>query len=280
MEDAAAQRLSKGPANWIRDERHAGGVKRLRAQLHRSGYGPHSHDTYTISLVEAGVQEFSYRGSVHRCHAGRVSILHPGERHDGRPGSGEALRYKCLYLDPAAVQDSLSSNGGPKAMLPFIRSPVLRDAALGHKVDAAFGNEFEDLCVDSLVEALANHLAALAFGHGAKPVRKHLDVGALDRAAEFLRHNADRVVHSSELERITGLSRFEMAGQFRCRFGTSPYRYLLMRRLELVRAALSSGANLADVAQRTGFADQSHMGRAFRAAHGMTPGEFSRLHRS
>jgi len=38
-------------------------------------------------------------------------------------------------------------------------------------------------------------------------------------------------VHSSELEPITGLTRYELARQFRTVLGTSPHRYLLMRRL-------------------------------------------------
>lgn len=273
------QSPAREPASgWIRDEQHAAGVGRMRAQLQKTGYRTHSHDTYTISLVDGGVQEFAYRRSVHRCAAGQVSVLHPDEMHDGRPGSSEPLSYKCLYVSPAAIQDAVAATGARKAMLPYVECPVVDHPGMAHDLRAAFDNDLEPLYADSLIGSLANHLAALAFGSQVETIGRRLDVAALDRAAEFLRGSADRVVHSRELEAITGLTRFELAAQFKCRFGTSPYRYLLMRRLDLVRAALLSGVNLAEVALQTGFADQSHMGRVFRTALGMTPREFARLH--
>jgi AraC-like DNA-binding protein len=263
---------------WIGDERHASGVRRMRARLRQSGYRAHSHDTYTVSLVESGVQEFQYRHSVHRCQRGQVSVLHPDETHDGHPGSDEALDYKCLYVSPASVQDAIAASGQRKPALPFIKNPVLDHTGLAKDLACAFDGELEPLMADCLIASVASHLAAIAFGPRVETIRRRMDVAALDRAAEFLRASADRVVHSSELEAVTGLTRFELAAQFKYRFGTSPYRYLLMRRLDLVRAALLAGGDLAQVAVDTGFADQSHMGRVFRTALGMTPREFARLH--
>jgi AraC-like DNA-binding protein len=85
------------------------------------------------------------------------------------------------------------------------------------------------------------------------------------------------VVHSTELEAITGLTRYDLARQFRLMFGTSPYRYLLMRRLELARQQIHAGRPLADVAGETGFADQAHFTRAFKAAFGLTPARYRTL---
>lgn len=263
---------------WIRDEQYAAGIGRMQAQLHKTGYSPHSHDSYTISLVEGGVQEFGYRGSLHRCAPGQISILHPDEKHDGRPGSGDPLSYKCLYLSPAAVQDAMAAAGVRKASLPFVESAVVDHPGLLKDVVSSFRNEIEPLFADSLIASVAKHLAGLASGIQDETVHRRLNVAVLNRAAEFLRSNADRVVHSRELEAITGLTRFELASQFRFRFGTSPYRYLLMRRLDDARLALRTGKKLAEVALQAGFADQSHMGRVFRASLGITPREFAKLH--
>ena len=53
--------------------------------------------------------------------------------------------------------------------------------------------------------------------------------------------------------------------------------YLVMRRLGRVKAALRAGDSLASAAAEAGFADQSHMGRHFRRAYGVTPAAWLRL---
>ena len=49
---------------------------------------------------------------------------------------------------------------------------------------------------------------------------------------------------SQTLERITGLNRYALARQFRACFGTSPYRYLTMRRLDRARATAQAPPSL------------------------------------
>src|SRR2546425_9765911 len=45
-------------------------------------------------------------------------------------------------------------------------------------------------------------------------------VPAVERARQFLDAERTRVVHSTELESITGLTRYDLARQFRIMFGT------------------------------------------------------------
>ena len=58
------------------------------------------------------------------------------------------------------------------------------------------------------------------------------------------------LVHSAELESITGLTRFDLSRQFRAVLGTSPHRYLLMRRLEFARDQIHRERPLVEVASR------------------------------
>jgi len=57
-------------------------------------------------------------------------------------------------------------------------------------------------------------------------------------------------------------------------FGTSPYRYVTMRRLEHCRRRMLAGHHLADISIDAGFADQSHMTRQFVSNFGVSPGRW------
>src|SRR5204863_8727380 len=103
--------------------------------------------------------------------------------------------------------------------------------------------------------ALAEGLLA-GEGGPAPSIGRRVDAGAVARAREFLDAERTRVVHSRELESITGLTRYDLARQFRLAFGTSPHRYLLMRRLDLARARVGcpfTEDRLAEIAADVGF---------------------------
>jgi AraC-like DNA-binding protein len=58
-------------------------------------------------------------------------------------------------------------------------------------------------------------------------------------------------------------------------YGTSPYRYSLVRRLGHARRDLHRGTPLAVAAANAGFADLAHFTRMFRATFGMPPGRYA-----
>ena len=76
---------------------------------------------------------------------------------------------------------------------------------------------------------------------------------------------------------MTGLTRYDLARQFRVMCGTSPYRYLLMRRLDFARQQLAQDRSLAEIALEAGFADQAHFSRMLKATFGITPARYRAL---
>jgi AraC-like DNA-binding protein len=266
-----------GGADWLLSEPPAHGVARLRARLQRAAYATHRHDTYTVALTESGVQEFDYRGGVHRSLPGQVVVLHPDEPHNGRAGTAAGFGYRTLYVEPAALMDAVRALDARACTLPFLHTPVLDDRVLARVLAGAFSGPIEPLRAQSLVWSVARALCrATRRGGDASPA---IEAAALQRAREFLGAHCTRVVRAGELEAISGLSRFELCTQFKRRFGTTPYRYLLMRRLDAVRVRLQRGERLSALALDCGFADQAHMTRVFKAAVGLTPRQFAALHR-
>jgi len=154
---------------------------------------------------------------------------------------------------------------------------VVISPKLAGAITAAFQSTREPLAIDGLVLLLAEGLVDADPSCGRASVARSLDRAALERARQFLDAERTRVVHSSELEAVTGLSRYELARQFRALCGTSPYRYLLMRRLHHARKQLAGPHALAEIALDAGFADQAHFTRMFKAAFGLTPASYRAL---
>jgi len=265
---------------WIASARPVPGVELFRAWFAGRAYDKHRHDTYAVGVTECGVQVFDYRGAARKSLAGQVVALYPDEVHDGRAGTADGFGYRIIYLEPARLAAALHDVGDHASPLPFLRDAVVTNSRLARAVRDAFRGPLEPLGVDALVVALAEGLRGAERGDGDPALPRTIDVRAVERARAFLDAERARVVRSSELEAITGLSRYALARQFRSALGTSPYRYLVMRRLDDARERIVGGSPLAAVACETGFADQAHFTRAFKAAFGLTPARYRALYTS
>lgn len=79
-----------------------------------------------------------------------------------------------------------------------------------------------------------------------------------------------------ELAQLAGLSRYQCIRFFRNTTGLTPHAWQLNQRINLARAALQQGKQLAVLAQDLDFADQSHFQRVFKQYTGVTPGQYLR----
>jgi AraC-like DNA-binding protein len=181
-----------------------------------------------------------------------------------------------LYLAPRLTREAL----GGAASLPFVKSAVSSHprllAALRPGLDD-LDRELEALEIDQVVLGISEALLSL------DPSARRASPGAscalmVERARQFLDAHFAEVVASETLEALTGIGRYTLARHFRALLGTSPYRYLVLRRLDHARLAMRGGASLADAALASGFADQSHMTRQFKQAFGISPGRWRALH--
>jgi len=142
---------------------------------------------------------------------GQVVVLHPDEIHDGHAGTEEAFGYQMLYVDPALIFEAVRVLSGRACSLPFVHAPVAINQKLSSAITSAFQDTREPLAIDCLVVRLAEGLIeADPYCKHASPPR-HLDLAAVKRARQFLDSEKTRVVRSSELDGVTGLTRYDLA---------------------------------------------------------------------
>ncbi|CAI8980397.1 AraC family transcriptional regulator [Pseudomonas sp. IT-P260] len=253
-------------SDWVVRSTQPGRIERIEARFGGHGYHPHRHDTYSIGRTLSGVQSFHYKGSLRHGLPGNTLLLHPDELHDGMAGTEAGFRYRMAYIDPALIQQVLK--GEP---LPFIVGGLSSDPRL-YRASEAFVQTM-DYSLDPLEEqdALFDLAMALRAVAGKPRGRKLLDYPAAERAREFIMAHLHQSITLEMLERASGRERWSLSRDFRVLFGTSPYRFVTLRRLDILRTLLLDRFSLVDAALAAGFHDQSHMTRHFTRTYGVSP---------
>jgi AraC-like DNA-binding protein len=260
--------------DWLQIAPARNGLERLQAWFHGHAYDWHRHDTYAIGVTLQGVQTFECCGKTYHSLPGQVIVLHPDEQHNGRSGSVKGFGYRMLYVEPSRLRDALD-----RPDLPFVPEIVFRDAAFARTILAAFESfpqPLAELESGALLTQIADHLDRRS-DTGPRTGKLTAPKESMARVREFLDSDFKRPISSKELECLTGMSRYAIARYFRVCYGTSPYRYLLMRRLAEARRRITRGASIVRTAIELGFADQSHFTRCFHRMFGLPPGRLQHL---
>lgn len=82
-----------------------------------------------------------------------------------------------------------------------------------------------------------------------------------------------------QLARDAGMSRSSFAALFRSVIGVPPLTYIATWRIYRAKLILSAGHSIAVAAQQTGYGSDIALSRAFKAAIGVSPGQWRREHR-
>jgi AraC-like DNA-binding protein len=234
----------------------------------------HAHAEFQLTLYAGGPRRFKVAGHDFAGAPRTSIIIQAGEPHSSVPVADPVLALRTFYLEESTVAEVAASLWGGKGTVAF-RNPLIDDAETVMRLEAAHraldhsnleGEEKVCLALQRLVRRNATPTGPARRITGADArvatVRAILD----DRTAEN--------VGLDELAAAAGVSRFHLIRVFQRRYGLTPFAYQRNRRIEKARAVLRAGKSIADAAAAAGFADQSHLGRSFRAVMGSTPGEY------
>ncbi|HKF61727.1 MAG TPA: AraC family transcriptional regulator [Dongiaceae bacterium] len=211
------------------------------------------------------------RSVSHDVPAGSLAICPAGI--DCAADAGESVAAIMVAIDPgrlalAAAEDSAPE---PRLMERFCgrdmtlleRARILvRESAEGYPNGPLFWNQIADDFTDGL---LARHSSAIDCGP-----RGQLGKEVLRRIRDHVLAHIGEPIEVAALARIAGRSPFHFSRVFARSVGMTPHRYIVHLRLQAAIVLVRSGRpGLAEIAMRTGFADQSHLSRWVRRVHGV-----------
>ena len=260
------------------------GVDLLRARFVTHRYNRHAHETFTLGLIEAGVEEFEYGGSLLRAGRGAVALLNPEVVHTGQAGGPDGWVYRVLYPAVDVVTGVAAEIGWPCAIPSFPETVVYDQRSARLLLARPRGRRARRPA--RLVQPAPGRAGRAAAGPreargpaaGPGPARRA--PGAVRAAAGLLAERLTDPPSLDDLARITGMSPFALLRAFRAETGLPPHAYLNQIRVRLARRLLDDGLAPAVVAAEAGFADQAHLTRHFKRVVGVPPGAYQRERRN
>ena len=257
------------------------GTSFFKARFTHHSYSRHTHDEYAIGTLEQGRQTFHCRGGQHVTTPGSLILVNPDDLHDGQAAgaAGAAYRYRMVYIEPTLIAEALREADLPGA-LPLFRAPVVRDPELATALSHFNHRTEQPEGLDALeLETRLLHLVrALLQRHAASPPvrnpRAGRDTAIVRHACRYLDEHYAADPSLTALAVQCGISRFALLRLFTKEVGLPPHAYMTRARLREARRLLLQGEPAAQVAAAVGYVDQSHLTKRFKAAFGITPGQF------
>jgi AraC-like DNA-binding protein len=258
--DTRVMRAWKPPIPGLREVFHAAFTTHV--------YPPHTHDVWTVFIVDDGAIRYDLDGAGHGADRTRVTVLPPHVVHDGRAASSVGFRKRVLYLETSLLPEPLIGAAVDRPVVPDVR--LRHDVAALHDSLRCADDQLEAetrlaLVAERIRDALGEtrpEALALSGPDLAEQLRAHLDA-----------HAFEPVTIGSAAAEI-GAAPTQVARAFSSVFGIAPHAYLIGRRLDAARDRILAGQSLADVAAEVGFYDQAHLTRRFTQFLGTTPGRF------
>lgn len=231
---------------------------------------PHSHDDAHFVWVTGGTYLTSARGDQARDQP--VFVYNPAgtfhrDRFEGGTGS-----FFTISISARRERELAEFSALPSGAI-HVGSRMARDIARA-MLSASWSDPTGALDLEALTVELMDSLAP----ENGRATRN--PPPWLSRARELL-HDccADNLVLTAVASQV-GVHPVHLTRAFRTFFRTTPGEFLRACRLERAAQLLTaSGMPLSNVALASGFADQSHFSKRFRAAFGLPPGEYRELTR-
>lgn len=246
------------------------------------------HDTWAISAVVHGAKDNVVGSAPNVARAGQIVVLRPHQVHGGRVVGNEPCEYVMAYVPERLLSELAQQAGMANASLP---EHALDDAELVQRFAALVRGEARPLPAlrlqgrtaaapwDRLLTDLLKR-----YNECTQRPDAHCEVDGnrqqMKDALAYLHAHWDESVPLATLSEQAGMSQAHFCRSFAKVYGLPPHRYQTVLRLTRVKSMLTEGASISDAAVLAGFADQSHLGRQFKACYGSTPGQISSAVRS
>ncbi|HUR58043.1 MAG TPA: AraC family transcriptional regulator [Opitutaceae bacterium] len=225
---------------------------------------------HVLEYVVSGRGEVRLDGRMHPLNAGIVFVYAPTTHYQIRTDAADPMvKYFLCFAGAGAaprVRRCGVAVGGSRQLAAHAEvTSVLEDLVREGQRSGALARRIGAVLFELLLLKIED-TSTLA-PHASEPARE-----AFLRCKALIDAQAERLGTLEEIAGATGVEASSVCRWFRRYQGTSPYQYLLRRKMNIAAEHLvENGGLVKEAAQRVGFADPYHFSRAFKAVHGVAP---------
>lgn len=245
----------------------------------------HHHDFYEVYYLISGDVTYTIESKLYKVLPGDLLLISPRELHQVHI-QAERWDYEryVLWLNPGYVS-RLSSEGSNllQALDPTrpgyrnqirLQSPErqrvqsLLEQLYAESQETAFG---WDLLPGSLLTQLLVTVNRLALREDVSHTNISLTSRTVAQVIDYISLNYAEPLSLDALAERFYVSKYHLSHEFQRQVGTSVYRYIQKKRLQIARHLLSQGHKPNLVYTQCGFRDYAGFYRAFRGEYGISP---------
>ena len=190
----------------------------FHARFTDHAYPPHTHDVWTLFIVDDGAIRYDLDGRACGAEPSMVTVLPPHVVHDGRPATSRGFRKRVLYLETSILGEQLIG--------PAVDRPVVPEERLRGQVSALHDAL---ACADDALEAetrlayVAERIAA-SLGTPAAEPSPVATADQAERLRAFLDAHAFEQVTIASAAAAIGATPTQLARSFSTVFGIAAAR--------------------------------------------------------
>ncbi len=242
------------PTDWCFEEDHhvvvvhrGGRLRSMEVEFERGPSGPHTPRVGDVWVIPA---EHRYAALAH----------------------GRVVQFCELSIPTVALADR-DLPARTQHRDPLVHRLIERMSSVADRSDVT-----ARLLIESLAESVRLHLVDQFGGSAARsPRRRTFDRLTRARLMEYLEYSLDSEISLADLAELADMTVAEFSSTFTADFGSTPYQFVLDRRIRRAKQLLATTAmSITDIGMAVGFSTPSHFATTFKNRVGMSPSSYRR----
>ena len=238
-------------------------------------YKMHCHNSYEIYYMITGNVEYLLEGRPYRPRPGSLLVIAPGCFHGLRVLDGNEYHRIRLHF----AGEILSDRERELLLQPFGKSWGCLEEQFAlewyfHAIEdcGSYGKDLQDIAIRTRVLSLLTKIFAIYREASGTSRGKE---GQVQEIIRYINQNLSAPLSLEGLAQTFYMSKNHLTAVFKRATGTTVARYILYKRMAIVRKELSMGVPAAEAASRAGFGDYSSFFRAYKKMFGCAPSDKS-----